>query len=125
MEKYYDKFEENECNDLESIPLFDDEFLKDEIGIKNKILRKKFLINCDKMNKEMIKFKTKCGINEYLYDQLSKYGIVTLTILCDSITNKKNLSAKYSVNNDNQCELLWKLKEKHENDNVELPLEGA
>ena len=125
MEKYYQKFEENDCNDLDSIPLFDDDFLRDDIGVKNKILRKKFLIKCNTMNKEMKHFKDECGINEFLYKTLAEHGIVSLFILCDSIENKQDLQVKYLINNDIQRDLLWTLKEKYEFQGANAEFEGS
>ena len=125
MEKYHDKFVKNECNDFESVQLFDDDLLKQEIGVENKILRKKFLIKCNEINNDMNEFRSACGINKFLYDKLSKYGIVTLSILCDLINDKQDLKIKYELENDNQCDLLWKLKKKYENENIEQQYEGS
>ena len=59
-------------------------------------------------------FKTECGINEYLYQQLAKYGIVTLAILSDSIQCKDDLKIKYKIMNDNHRDLLWKVKQDYD-----------
>ena len=58
-EKYYDKFVENGGDDLDDLPLFDDVFLKYQIGIKSEILRKKFLIKCNEYSR-----------NECIYNRL-------------------------------------------------------
>ena len=41
MERHFEKFKQNEHCDMDSIELFDDETLKEDIGITNKIHRKK------------------------------------------------------------------------------------
>ena len=53
MEKYFDKFKENECCDMDSIELFDDDTLENEIGISSKIHRKKILKKCAVMKQDM------------------------------------------------------------------------
>eukprot|EP01083_Nonionella_stella_P184173 667759_1 len=47
--RYFDKFAEDECCNMQSIRYFDDEFLSQDIGMKSKILRKTFLRECNKM----------------------------------------------------------------------------
>ena len=81
MEKYFDKFKEKHCCDMDSIDLFDDETLENEIEIRIKLHRKKILKKCIEIKDEMQKFKNKYGIHELLYNRLTKYGIVTLNIL--------------------------------------------
>eukprot|EP01083_Nonionella_stella_P318308 1162763_1 len=51
--RYFDKFAENECCNMQSIRYFDDEFLSQDIGMKSKILRKTFLRQCNKMVEQM------------------------------------------------------------------------
>ena len=52
----------------------------------------------------MGEFKSECGINKFSYNKLSKYGIVTLMILCDVIENKQDLKRKYEIENAKQCD---------------------
>eukprot|EP01083_Nonionella_stella_P198992 730102_1 len=64
--RYFDKFVENECCNMESIRYFDDEFLSQDIGMKSKILRKTFLRQCNKVVQKMDAFENNYGINEVL-----------------------------------------------------------
>eukprot|EP01084_Bolivina_argentea_P314992 545634_1 len=116
MERYLIKFEENECADLESIQYIDDDVLKDDLGIKNTILRKRFLAQCRKFDDDMRIFKNEYGISDLLYHRLSKYGIVTVNILCDEIKNKNDLQYKYKIINNSQRQFLWSLIQRSEND---------
>ena len=109
MDKYYDRFKENEYCDMDCIPLFDEETLEKDFGIMNKIHRKKFLNKCSKMKIDMDNFKNNYGIPSIVYDKLSKYGIVTINILCDEIKDKADLVNKYELDDENQRDLLWNL----------------
>eukprot|EP01084_Bolivina_argentea_P201447 344334_1 len=120
LEKYMDKFKENDCCDMESIEFYDDDFLKTDIGIKSQIARKKFLAKCSKMKLEMDEFKNGYGITSILYERLAKYGIVTISILCDEIKRKNDLKYKYKITNENQCNLLWNVIQKQENLNQDM-----
>eukprot|EP01084_Bolivina_argentea_P054665 100248_1 len=113
MEKYIDKFKENDCADMESIPHFDDDDLKD-IGLK-KILRKKFLAKCAMMKQEIDEFRNKYQIPSILNQRLAKYGVVTINILCGEVKDKKDLQLKYQITNERQCNLLWELIQQKEN----------
>eukprot|EP01084_Bolivina_argentea_P019189 35688_1 len=109
MQKYFDQFKQNECGDMDSIELFDDDILTNDIGIKSKILRKKVLKHCNEMKNKMIKFKSAYGISSTLYEKLAKYGIVTLHILCDQVLNKNDLPSKFEITNANQIDLIWNI----------------
>ena len=111
----FDSFKENECCDMDSIELFDDETLRDDIGITNKIHRKKILKKCRQMKEEMDNFKDNLGIPTILYKPLAKYGVVTLSILCNEIKTKNDLKIKYKMTNENQCQLLWNIIQQNEN----------
>ena len=115
MEKYFDKFKENECCDMDSIELFDDETLKDDIGIKNKIARRKFLKKCRKLKTDMDCFKDDYGIPSIVYERLAKYGIVTLNVLCEEVQKRNDLMIKYKMINENQCDLLWNIIQQNVN----------
>eukprot|EP01084_Bolivina_argentea_P291708 501369_1 len=115
MDKYFDKFKKNECCDMDSIELFDVDILTEDIGITNKIHKKKFLKKCQKMKQDMDYFRDDVGIPSILYDRLAKYGIVTMGILCDEVKRKEDLKAKFIITNVNQCDLLWNIVQKNEN----------
>ena len=122
MEKYFDKFKQSECCDLESIGLFDDDTLKEDIGIKNKIHRRRILANCKEMKVEIEKFKNNHGIPLILYERLAKYGIITLSILCNEVKEPTDLKMKFEIANENQCDLLWDVVQQNEN---MMQLEGV
>eukprot|EP01084_Bolivina_argentea_P169035 293049_1 len=107
MQKYFDKFKENECCVMESIALFDDEILQKEIGIVAKIARKTFLKHCKKMGMEMDQFKNQYNIPAVLYEKLAKYGIVTINILCNEVQNTDDLKKKFKIMDQMQCDIIW------------------
>eukprot|EP01084_Bolivina_argentea_P057552 105157_1 len=109
MAKYFNKFQENDCCDMQSILYFDDDFLKDDIGIKNRIARKKFIGECNKMRKQMDEFQNDYGITAFVYDKLARYGIVTVPILCYEVKNIDDLKGKLKITNDNQCTFLLQI----------------
>ena len=109
MTKYLDAFKENECCDMDCIELFDGETLREEIGIKSAIARKKFLKKCGEMKTEMDKFKTQYGISSVLYKRLAKYGLVTLDILSMEIQNEDDLRSKYDIRGQQDIAFLWRL----------------
>jgi len=114
MIKYASKFEENDCCDMESIEFLSEKYLEDDMGIKSKISRQKFLAKCEQLKQEMHQFKNDCGINDVLYKRLAPFGIVTLFNLCDAIQQKGDIRNKYGIQSDDHIEFLWKLKKKHE-----------
>eukprot|EP01083_Nonionella_stella_P286188 974030_1 len=69
LEKYKNKFKEHECCDLEFVDMFDDELLQNEIGIDNKLLRKRFLKKCHKMKTDMDRFQNQYGISALLMER--------------------------------------------------------
>ena len=115
MERYFEQFKESECCDLDSVRYFDNDTLENDIGIINKIHRKKILAKCKEMAQDMDAFKHNHGIPSILYNRLAKYGIMTLDILCNEIKNKQDLMRKYGIENDNQREMLWQLIQQNEN----------
>ena len=111
LDKYYDKFKENDCSDIRDIGylLEDEGFLKNEIGMKNPIERKRFLGEGQELKGRMDHFKSQYQIPIILHKNLAKKGIVTIDILCQEIQNKSDLKDKLDINNDNQQEFLWEI----------------
>ena len=124
MEMYYDKFEVNGCWNIKDIEFFDDEYLDKTMGIKNSIIRKRFLKQCRRFKVDMEEFQNECGINKVLYERLAKYGLVTLSILCNAVQSKDDLKEKYKITNESQLELLWNLVQETEN-GISDQTEGA
>eukprot|EP01083_Nonionella_stella_P318959 1168246_1 len=117
MDRYFDKFKENECCDMDSIQYFDDDTLKNEIGIGSTVARKKFLGKCEEIKVEMQDFKNNCGLSSLLYKQVAKYGIVTLDILCVEVKDKLSLANVYKIENTNAVDQLWDLIQNNKQDN--------
>eukprot|EP01083_Nonionella_stella_P008266 23783_1 len=117
LETYADKFAEQSCNDLEFVDMFTDELLQNDIKMQNKFLRKRFLSKCVEMKDDMDRLKDECGISSVLYNRLAKYGLVTMNILCEEIKKQSDLKDKYQIDNDNQCNFVWQLIQKCENQN--------
>eukprot|EP01083_Nonionella_stella_P313056 1121991_1 len=55
LDQFFDKFKENECADIRDIEYLmeDQEFLKNDIGIKSPIHRRRFIGECTKLKEEM------------------------------------------------------------------------
>eukprot|EP01083_Nonionella_stella_P175354 610380_1 len=117
LETYADTFVEQCCNDLEFVDMFTDELLQNDIKMQNKFLRKRFLSKCVEMKDDMDRLKDECGISSVLYNRLAKYGLVTMNILCEEIKKQSDLKDKYQIDNDNQCNFVWQLIQKCENQN--------
>eukprot|EP01083_Nonionella_stella_P180089 641256_1 len=124
LENYTNKFQEHKCCDLEFVDMFDDDLLQNEIGINNKLLRKRFLKKCEKMKTDMDRFQNEYGISALLMERLSDYGLVTIKILCEEIKKESDLKDKYKINNEKQCNFVWKLTQKVENQD-EAQFEGV
>eukprot|EP01083_Nonionella_stella_P097258 273362_1 len=113
LEKYFEKFKENECcsmRDCEYL-LGETDFLKDDIGIKNPIHRKKLLGELAKLKYRMDEFKMCMNniIPEVMVLRLLDFGIVTMDILCNQVKKKSDIRNKLRINNNCQCNLLWNI----------------
>eukprot|EP01083_Nonionella_stella_P106944 309158_1 len=118
LEAYHDVFKQNECCDMESIRYFDDDILKNDIGVRSAVARKRFLAKCKQMVQEMDQFKER-GISSVLYKQLNKYGIVTMDILCVTIKNKGDLKSVYGIERDADVNALWDMMKRNEINEIE------
>merc|ERR1712176_1512254 len=114
MTKYFQKFQDYECSDIGLIDCFVDdadaeELLKNDVGIKNKVHRKKLIKAFKDLTLQMDAFKNCEFIPSFLILKLAKYGIVTMDILCIEIEQKSDLMNKANIDNESQCELLWNI----------------
>eukprot|EP01083_Nonionella_stella_P048915 130523_1 len=112
MLRYFDKFVANDCCNMQTIRYFDDEFLSQDIGIKNKIARKTFLRECSKMAQGMDEFENNYGITTVIYQKLEKYGVVTIPILCEEVQSCDDLKRKLKITNDYHCDVLLQIIQK-------------
>eukprot|EP01084_Bolivina_argentea_P292472 502805_1 len=115
LEKYYKNFEKNECADIRDIKyLIDDEFLQNDINIKVKIHRRKFIMEATELTKQMDSFKNPklSLIPAILTQKLADYGVVTMDIMCEEVTNKSDLRYKFNIQENKQCDLLWNVVQK-------------
>ena len=122
MDRYLAAFQANECADMDSIELFDDETLKEEIGIRSSIARRKFLKKCNEMTAEMKRFKTECDISSLLYKKLAKYGLVTLDILSVEVQRKQDI-LKFAIHALQDVDLLWTLIQRNTSNDNQQSLE--
>ena len=88
LEKFYEKFEENECNDIRDIQylLDDEEFLKIDIGMK-KIECRRFLGEIQKLKNDMDSFISSDMIPSILLKRLATSGIVTMDMLSSMLSS--------------------------------------
>eukprot|EP01083_Nonionella_stella_P189980 703794_1 len=109
LEQFFDKFKENECNDIRDIEYLmeDEEFLENNIGLKRPIHRRRFIGECKKLKEEMDAFKQSNLIPILLLDKLSECGIITMKILCKEVQKKLDLENKLNIADEQQCTLLW------------------
>eukprot|EP01083_Nonionella_stella_P095159 267098_1 len=112
MGRYFDTFVANDCCNMQSIRYFDDEFLSQDIGIKNKIVRKTFIRECNKMAQRMDDFENNYGITSVIYQKLEKYGVVTIPILCEEVQSRDDLKRKLKITNDYYCDVLLQIIQK-------------
>ena len=111
MEMYFESFKKYECSDMESISLFDEDTLRDDIKIKKEILRKKLLRHCKDMMRKMNEFKheIESQISPIMYEQLAQYGIVTKDILFNEVKHKLDSKKKFRIKNKNQINVIWNI----------------
>eukprot|EP01083_Nonionella_stella_P096445 271128_1 len=110
LEEYFDKFMENECADIRDIEYLaeDEEFIRNEIGIKSNIKRRRFIGECKQLKVEMDGFKQSNIIPPMLLKNLKTFGVVTMHILCQEGKSELDLKRKFGFN-DNQGQLLWNI----------------
>merc|ERR1712129_103784 len=114
----------NDCWNIKDIEFFNDKYLQ-KLGIKNEILRQRFLKQCERFKSEMNEFENGYGINKVLYKRLAQYGLVSLSILCNSVDCKDDLEQKYKITNVAQRDLLWNLIQTAENGTRNDQTEGV
>eukprot|EP01083_Nonionella_stella_P169059 572378_1 len=112
LEQYFDKFKENECHDIRDLEYFDEDFIKNEIGIKSPIQRRRFIGECKKFKVQMDEFKQLNSIPPMLLMKLQTFGIVTMYILCQEVQQELDLKNKFGLG-DTQCQLLWNIINDH------------
>ena len=111
LDQYFENFKKNDCCNIQDVEyiIYDEDFLKNDIGIKNPIHRKKIIGEGKKLNDKMKVFKDSTMIPSILLHKLSKQGIVTMDILCNEVKNKHDLKNKLKIENENQRNLLWNI----------------
>eukprot|EP01083_Nonionella_stella_P107156 310046_1 len=111
LDQYFAGFKDAECCDIRDIEyLMDDvEFLKNQIGIRNLIHRRKLMGEFSKLKHKMDEFKNSNLIPNVLVDKLVTNGIVTMDLLCSQCQSKQDLIDKFNIRNENQLNLLWNI----------------
>eukprot|EP01083_Nonionella_stella_P001538 4425_1 len=134
LEDYFDAFRNNDC-DISYIEDFDDDTLENNIGMKSKLKRRKFLREADIFKKEMGAFHEimiEHNVSPLVSKQLKKHGILTVHILCNEVKCKMDLKSALEINNDLQCDVLWNIVQSqinplgvHDNSDGDYPEEGV
>eukprot|EP01083_Nonionella_stella_P128701 390037_1 len=109
LEDYFESFRKNDC-DISYIEDFDDDTLENDIGIKSRLKRRKFLREAATFKKEMDEFNaimTQRNVSSLVSKQLRKHGILTVDILCNEVKCKLDLNKILKINNDLQCDAIW------------------
>ena len=116
LNKYFENFQNYECSDIALIDCFTDDhdaedLLKNDVGIRNKVHRKKLIKAFKNLEQKMDAFRRCELIPSFLVQKLAKYGIVTMDILCLEIETKADLNEKAKMKNQSHCDLLWNIIE--------------
>jgi len=107
LEKYFEAFKKEKCIDIRDAQYLDDEqMLKDVIGIKTVIERKRFVGECKKLKIEMNAFDA-LNLNDALHRKLHEMGIITLRILTSEVTERRDLNRKLGFNDNEEIDRLW------------------
>eukprot|EP01083_Nonionella_stella_P052768 139880_1 len=136
LEEYFESFTKNDC-DIRDIEDFDDDILENDIGIKSRLKRKRFLREAGIFKKEMDEFnevKIQHNVSSLISKQLRKHGIITVHILCNEVKCKLDLKTVLEISNDVQCDVLWNIIQsqlnpsnvnEHNNGDNDYPDEGV
>ena len=112
LPKYLQNFIENELNHITLIQYLDEETLKNDIKIKNKIHLKKIMIKINDFKDEQKGFdkylENKVLLKKYK-TEFEKFGILTLKHFENDIETKNDLKKilKLSNDNENKINLIW------------------
>ena len=106
----YDLFVHTHYDDIRMIEYFTDSMLKQEIGIKDQILRKLFLMHCKKLKKEIGEFRQwirgKLQLQRYLH-VFEANGLITLNMIGQEIIAQHEFDMKLQIKNKKHCAILW------------------
>ena len=110
MPYLYELFSAQHYDDIRMIEYFDEDMLKNEIGIKNLIHRKLFLQQCTDLKYEIEQFR------KWLVDrlQLRRYlpvfeanGLITMSHITKEINSQSDFELKLKIVNRNHQQVLW------------------
>merc|ERR1712176_1282065 len=110
MPYLYELFSKQHYDDIRMIEYFDEDMLKNEIGIKNVIHRKLFLQQCNDLKYEINQFR------KWLVDrlQLRRYltvfeanGLITMSHVSKAINAPSDFELKLKIVNRNHQQILW------------------
>ena len=110
MPYLYELFSKQHYDDIRMIEYFDEDMLKNEIGIKNLIHRKLFLQQCNDLKYEIEQFR------KWLVDrlQLRRYlpvfeanGLITMTHIANEINSQSDFELKLKIVNRTHQQVLW------------------
>ena len=95
-QKYLNKFINADANDINSITLFDNDILRDEVGISNKFHRTRILDECNHLKQKMnyvyknwwIKIpKINADAKKQYYERFQNHGLITIEYIVSDIKN--------------------------------------
>lgn len=117
MPYLFDLFASQHYDDIRMIEYFDDEMLRNEIGIKNLIHRKLFLQQCADFKFEIKQFKEwltqRVQLRRYL-PTFESAGLITMTDITAAILSQSDFALKLKIVNRNHQAILWQELQSYE-----------
>ena len=117
MGHYLPKFVAAKANDIRMVEHFDIPFLKDKIGVSNKLEGKLLVKFIGKFNDETVSFRdwmTKQKLMKRYINIFESKGVITWSILDDFCENKDDIKKAFKMKNDKhatylyECLLRWR-----------------
>eukprot|EP01084_Bolivina_argentea_P254551 427966_1 len=110
LEQYLINFEQNQCNDVRMIEFLDDDTIKNDIGINNKLHRKLIMKQANQFKLLQVEFNNIIDGNKYLkkYKHIFQVnGILTLQDLQNDIQTKNILGKMLNIMDENKISSIW------------------
>eukprot|EP01084_Bolivina_argentea_P146080 255880_1 len=111
LKQYLCLFQENECNDIRMVQDFDDDILKNEIGIAKTLHRKLILRKSKEFSESHIAFQMLLESDNELKQYKQQFeinGILTLKDFKNDIKSTQQLSQILNIKNKNKINVIWK-----------------
>eukprot|EP01084_Bolivina_argentea_P031875 58978_1 len=114
LKQYLSSFEQNEYNDISMIEYFDEDTIKNEIGIKKSVHYKLIMKKINEFKQLQNKFNVVLDNNAQLKQYKQEFeqnGIVTLKDLQTDIQTPQELGKILRIRDQNKINLLWNIVE--------------